>query len=66
MKIAPYLILSLLVCIPLGVEAIGISVTPAVLRVRSVQGEEAITRFVVTNPSTEVGLFETYSEEFQS
>lgn len=61
------LILSLVTwCIPAGVLAIGLSATPATLSVRTSVGKESTTRFTVSNPSSEVGLFEAYPEEFET
>ena len=45
--------------------AIGISATPATLAMKTAVGKEGIARFVVSNPSKEVGLFEAYPEEFE-
>ncbi|HBV01050.1 MAG TPA: hypothetical protein DEF00_01485 [Candidatus Taylorbacteria bacterium] len=51
--------------VPFITSAIGISATPATLSVKTVSGKEGIARFVVLNPSKEVGLFEAYPEEFE-
>lgn len=51
--------------IPAITYAIGVSVTPATLSVKTVSGKEAVARFTVRNPSKEVGLFEAYAEEFE-
>ena len=50
---------------PSIVSAIGISATPATLSARTAEGKEAMVRFIVSNPSKEVGLFEAYPEEFE-
>ena len=47
------------------VYAIGISATPATLSIKTVSNKEGITRFIISNPSKEVGLFEAYPEEFE-
>ncbi len=61
------LILSLVtLCIPTGVFAIGLSASPAILSVQTKVGKEGTARFTITNPSTEVGLFEAYPEEFET
>ena len=52
-------------CIPSTVRGIGLSVTPATVSLKSVPGKEASASFSVSNPSKEVGLFETYPEEFE-
>jgi len=64
-----YLKLQLMVLflfLPFELLAIGVSATPAVLNVRAPQGQEAVARFVVANPSKEVGIFDVYPEEFES
>lgn len=50
---------------PITASAIGVSATPATLSVKAESGKEGIARFIVSNPSKEVGLFEVYPEEFE-
>lgn len=50
---------------PLSGYAIGVSVSPPTLSVKTAAGEEGTARFTVSNPSQEVGLFEAYPEEFE-
>lgn len=70
MKLHKIKILTLIVaiawCIPIGVSAIGLSATPAMLSIRTQMGGENIARFTISNPSSEVGLFEAYPEEFET
>lgn len=54
-----------ILCVPVELFAIGISVSPAKISVETVSGKEGTARFTVSNPSKEVGLFETYPEEFE-
>jgi hypothetical protein len=51
--------------LPLAVHAIGISVSPATLKVQTDIGKEGSARFTVSNPSKEVGLYSVYPEEFE-
>lgn len=66
-KIRTLIFLGALVVVwmPITASAIGVSITPATLSVKAVSGKESITRFIVSNPSKEVGLFEAYPEEFE-
>lgn len=50
---------------PIAAVAIGVSVTPVSLSLTAPAGKESSARFVVRNPSREVGLFEVYPEEFE-
>ncbi len=52
--------------LPSTVWAIGISASPATLSIRTAVGKEGTARFTITNPSTEVGVFEAYPEEFET
>lgn len=60
------LFLGLTLSIPFVVSAIGVSATPATLSVKTEVGKEGVTRFFVSNPSKEVGLFEAFPEEFET
>src|SRR3989338_582919 len=57
--------LTIIAFIPLIGYAVGVSVSPATLRMETRVGKEAIARFTVWNPSKEVGLFSAYPEEFE-
>ncbi len=54
------------VCVPSAVLAIGISASPATLSIKTEMGQEGTAHFTITNPSTEVGVFEAYPEEFET
>ena|SRR3989338_1305125 len=56
---------SVILSIPWMVSAIGISATPATLAIKTTVNREGMARFIVSNPSIEVGLFEVYPEEFE-
>ena len=57
--------LTIIAFIPLIGYAVGVSVSPATLRMETRVGKETIARFTVWNPSKEVGLFSAYPEEFE-
>ena len=57
--------IALLLLYPSSILAIGVSATPATLSLQTSLGREGVTRFTVGNPSSEVGLFEAYPEEFE-
>ncbi len=61
-----FLIALVAVWTPITTSAIGISASPAALSVKTGVGKEGVARFVVSNPSKEVGLFEAYPEEFEA
>ncbi len=55
----------LILSIPIGISALGLSVSPPTISVKTVAGEEGVARFTVTNPSNEVAIYEAYPEEFE-
>ncbi len=57
--------LLLFLLVPYELLAIGVSVSPATISAHAVLGKEGSSRFIVSNPSKEVGLFEVYPEEFE-
>lgn len=65
-KILILCIAGIVAIVPVITRAIGLSATPATLSVRTSVGKESTTHFTVSNPSTEVGLFEAYPEEFET
>ncbi|OHA21828.1 MAG: hypothetical protein A2849_02760 [Candidatus Taylorbacteria bacterium RIFCSPHIGHO2_01_FULL_51_15] len=54
-----------LLLFPILALAIGVSVTPPTLSIRMTRDEEGTARFLVSNPSKEVGIFDVYPEEFE-
>ncbi len=65
-KILILCIAGIVAIVPVITQAIGISASPATLSVQTKVGKEGTARFTITNPSTEVGLFEAYPEEFET
>lgn len=65
-KIIILCVVGMVVIVPIISRAIGLSATPATLSVHTTVGKEGTVRFTVSNPSTEVGLFEAYPEEFEA
>ncbi|MDO8564635.1 MAG: hypothetical protein Q7R88_01430 [bacterium] len=51
---------------PVEMSAIGVSASPATLSFKALLGKETAAKIMVRNPSSEVGLFEVYPEEFDS
>jgi len=48
------------------VEAVGLQVTPSEIQIQSYSGQLGEKEIIVKNPSTDVGLFEIYLDDFES
>jgi len=51
--------------LPFSAGAVGVAVRPAELEVQASVGKEALVRINVSNPSSDVAIFEVYPDEFE-
>jgi len=56
--------LLLLLVLPSAVSAVGVAVYPAEVSIEAAIGEQTTTRLKVSNPSSDVAVFEVYPDEF--
>ena len=47
-------------------QAVGLQVTPSEIQIQSYSGQLGEKEIIVKNPSTDVGLFEIYPDDFES
>lgn len=66
MKVLICGVIAVSLAIPLYADAVGISASPSRLLLSIERGEEITAQLIISNPSTNVSVFEVYPDEFES
>jgi hypothetical protein len=63
MKIRFLMLIGLVLIVPVTAGAVGVAVNPAEVSIRAIVGEKTTARIKVSNPSTDVAVFEVYPDD---